>query len=215
MATFRLVRDIPLEEGYDLVVAGGGPAGSAAAVCAARLGVRVLLLEATGCLGGTGTSGLVTAFDPMADGERMLVGGFVRELVETMYERGFLAPHVTPDFWRRIFHRWTPFRAEGLKLLLDEGADTGYIYFSLGNLYARNHRWADAQQAYFEALRNHPQNPVRIHVRKISVPVIVLQKPVVQLVSANLRFEKNHRNRVHHRQKRRDRPRPVVRRPRP
>jgi hypothetical protein len=120
MATFRLVRDIPLEEGYDLVVAGGGPAGSAAAICAARLGARVLLLEATGCLGGTGTSGLVTAFDPMADGERMLVGGFMRELVETMYERGFLAPHVTPDFWRTIFHRWTPFRAEGLKLLLDE-----------------------------------------------------------------------------------------------
>jgi len=120
MATFRLVRDIPAEKGYDLVVAGGGPAGSAAAICAARLGARVLLLEATGCLGGTGTSGLVTAFDPMADGERMLVGGFMRELVETMWERGFLSPHVTPDFWRRIFHRWTPFRAEGLKLLLDE-----------------------------------------------------------------------------------------------
>ena len=120
MDSFHLVRDIPVEEGYDLVVAGGGPAGSAAAICAARLGAKVLLLEATGCLGGTGTSGLVTAFDPMANGERMLVGGFMRELVESMYERGFLAPHVTPDFWRRIFHRWTPFRAEGLKLVLDE-----------------------------------------------------------------------------------------------
>lgn len=45
-----------------------------------------------------------------------------------------------------------------LKLLLDEGVDVGYIYFSLGNLYARNERWADAQQAYFEALRNYPRN---------------------------------------------------------
>jgi hypothetical protein len=120
MQTFHLVRDIPVENGYDLIVAGGGPAGSAAAICAARLGAKVLLLEATGCLGGTGTSGLVTAFDPMSDGERMLVGGFMRELVESLYERGFLAPHVTPDFWRKIFHRWTPFRAEGLKLRLDE-----------------------------------------------------------------------------------------------
>ena len=60
MPTFRLVRDIPIEDGYDLVVAGGGPAGSAAAICAARLGARVLLVEATGCLGGMGTSGLVT-----------------------------------------------------------------------------------------------------------------------------------------------------------
>ena len=69
MNSYRLVRDIPVEQGYDLIVAGGGPAGSAAAICAARLGARVLLLEATGCLGGMGTSGLVTAFDPMADGE--------------------------------------------------------------------------------------------------------------------------------------------------
>ncbi len=46
-----------------------------------------------------------------------------------------------------------------LKLLLDEGVDVGYIYFSLGNLYARNRRWSDAQQAYFEALRNSPTNP--------------------------------------------------------
>ena len=41
-------------------------------ICAARLGAKVLLVEAMGCLGGMGTSGLVTAFVPMADGERNL-----------------------------------------------------------------------------------------------------------------------------------------------
>ncbi|NMB25032.1 MAG: FAD-dependent oxidoreductase, partial [Firmicutes bacterium] len=56
METYRLDRDVLMEEGYDLVVAGGGPAGSAAAICAARLGARVLLVEATGCLGGMATS---------------------------------------------------------------------------------------------------------------------------------------------------------------
>jgi hypothetical protein len=120
METFQLVRDIPVEEEYDLVVAGGGPAGSAAAICAARLGAKVLLLEATGCLGGMGTSGLVTAFDPMANGERMLVGGLMREIVETLYQRGFLQPGIDPDVWRKHYHRWTPFQVEGLKLLLDE-----------------------------------------------------------------------------------------------
>lgn len=120
MDTYKLVREILVEEGYDLVVAGGGPAGSAAAICAARLGAKVLLAEATGCLGGMGTSGLVTSFDPMADGERMLVGGFMRELVEKMYERGFIPDFVSPDYWRKNYHFWTPFNAEGLKLLLDE-----------------------------------------------------------------------------------------------
>lgn len=120
MNTYRLTRDIPAEASRDLVVAGGGPAGAAAAICAARLGARVLLAEATGCLGGMGTSGLVTAFDPMADGQRMLVGGLMREIVETMQRRGMLGPQVTPDFYNRRYHVWTPFQAEGLKLLLDE-----------------------------------------------------------------------------------------------
>ena len=122
MDTYKLIRDIPVEKGYDVLVAGGGPAGSAAAICAARLGAKVLLAEATGCLGGMGTSGLVISFDPMADGEKSLVGGFMRELVEKMYERGFIPDFVTPDYWRKNYHFWTPFNAEGLKLLLDEFA---------------------------------------------------------------------------------------------
>jgi hypothetical protein len=69
-----------------------------------------------------GTSGLVCAFDPMADGHRMLVGGFMRELVEALYERGFIDPDLTPDAWRKNYHRWTQFNPEGLKLILDEKA---------------------------------------------------------------------------------------------
>lgn len=120
--TFTLTRQIPVEAGYDLAVAGGGPAGTAAAVCAARLGAKVLLVEATGCLGGMGTSGLVIAFDPMADGRRMLVGGFMREVVETMYSRKFLKPGIDPNSWRKNYHNWTPFQVEGYKLVLDEFA---------------------------------------------------------------------------------------------
>ncbi len=120
METYRLVRDIPIEQDYDLVVAGAGPAGCAAAISAARLGAKVLLVEPMGCLGGMATSGLVTAFDPMANGERMIVGGIMREIVEAMWARGFIPPGVTPAYWRKLYHRWTPFKPEGLKLLLDE-----------------------------------------------------------------------------------------------
>ena len=61
--TFRLVRERPVESGFDLLVASGGPAGAVAAVSAARAGAKVLLIEATGCLGGMGPSGLVCSFD--------------------------------------------------------------------------------------------------------------------------------------------------------
>ncbi|SDT37697.1 FAD-dependent oxidoreductase [Jiangella sp. DSM 45060] len=126
MSAYRLVRDIPMEDGYDLVVAGGGPAGSAAAICAARLGAKVLLVESTGCMGGMGTSGLVTAFDPVGNGEEMLVGGLMREIIFTLGERGFLKPGLEVESHVKGYHRWTPFRVEGYKLLLDElAADAG------------------------------------------------------------------------------------------
>ncbi|MDR2750433.1 MAG: FAD-dependent oxidoreductase [Clostridiales bacterium] len=111
---------IPEESGYDLLVAGGGPAGSAAAICASRLGLKTLLIESCGALGGMGTMGQVCAFDPMADGVRMLTRGFMEELVETLYERNFISPSATPDNWRKAYHCWTPFSSEGLKLVLDD-----------------------------------------------------------------------------------------------
>ena len=118
--TYQLTRSIPAEAPYDLIVAGGGPAGTAAAVCAARRGLKVLLAEATGCLGGMGTSGLVSSFGPVSDGERMLVGGFMKELLQTMWDSQAYAPQVTQDFLHRQLNRWVPFKPEHLKRILDE-----------------------------------------------------------------------------------------------
>ena len=116
---FRLVREIPVEAGYDLLVAGGGPAGVAAAVSAARSGAKVLLIEATGCLGGMGTSGLVCSFDPMGNGKENLVRGLMLEIVEAMARRGFL-PYKNTSAQLAGFHLWTHFNPEGYKVVLDE-----------------------------------------------------------------------------------------------
>ncbi len=53
-------RDLPLYEDADVIVCGGGPAGFAAAVAAARSGARTRLFEVHGCLGGVWTAGLLT-----------------------------------------------------------------------------------------------------------------------------------------------------------
>lgn len=83
---FRKTLDVRYET--DLLVAGAGPAGVAAAVFAARRGLRVRVIEAGSCLGGQGTSGLVPAFMTFTDGVNFLAGGFGRELRERMLENG-------------------------------------------------------------------------------------------------------------------------------
>lgn len=53
-------RDLVLRGDADVIVCGGGPAGTAAALAAARYGARVRLFELQGSLGGVWTSGLLT-----------------------------------------------------------------------------------------------------------------------------------------------------------
>ncbi|MFC3798368.1 FAD-dependent oxidoreductase [Cohnella sp. GCM10012308] len=58
--TYReAARDLPVGGEFDVIVAGGGPAGIGAAVASARSGARTLLLERYGFLGGMATAGLV------------------------------------------------------------------------------------------------------------------------------------------------------------
>ncbi len=120
MKEFEFRRMIPEEDGYDVVVAGGGPAGCAAAVTASRMGAKVLLVEALGCLGGAGTSGLVTNMGQLGHGGQMLLGGFVRELEDVLYERGYFTGYVPSERKKLDYFVWQPFSPEGLKLVLDE-----------------------------------------------------------------------------------------------
>ena len=85
-------QELPVRAEADVYVAGGGPAGVAAAVMAAREGAKVFLAEGTGCLGGMGTAGLIPAFMQFADGVNFLAGGFGRELYDTLFQRGGMSP---------------------------------------------------------------------------------------------------------------------------
>jgi len=92
MSTHRLAeRTIPRDSGWDVIVAGGGPAGCAAATAAAREGARTLLLEATSALGGMGTSGLVPWFCGYSDGKRVIARGLAEHVRRTCIEQ---TPHL-------------------------------------------------------------------------------------------------------------------------
>ncbi len=78
---------IPLCEKSDVIVCGGGPAGFAAAVSAARNGAKVRLIELQGYLGGVWTAGLMTHF---LDAENK--GGLMRELLDIQKYAGVVQP---------------------------------------------------------------------------------------------------------------------------
>lgn len=58
----------PVVDSCDVLVCGGGFAGISAALAAARMGKKVLLLEKQYMLGGLGTAGIVTIYLPLCDG---------------------------------------------------------------------------------------------------------------------------------------------------
>ena len=113
MADYRLSeRTLPLHEGYDVIVTGGGPAGCAAAVSAARAGKRTLLIEQSDMLGGAGTRCLVNTWTPMTDRVRVIYAGIAYEVFRLALGR---TPYVDP---RRI--DWVPVDAEALKSVYDD-----------------------------------------------------------------------------------------------
>jgi len=73
---------------FDVIVAGGGASGLLAAVSAARCGARTLLVEHSGCLGGTATYGLVAQWMGFFNGPQRVVGGLSYELVQRTIEAG-------------------------------------------------------------------------------------------------------------------------------
>src|SRR6266699_409488 len=92
-------RQIPLYGEYEVVVLGGGPAGIAAAVAAARAGRRALLIERYGLLGGMGTEAGVTncvGLHATVRGEVQGVGqGVASDLLARIDRlRGVGAPHL-------------------------------------------------------------------------------------------------------------------------
>jgi glycine/D-amino acid oxidase-like deaminating enzyme len=102
----------------DVLVVGGGNAGCAAAIAAARCGARTTLVERYGFLGGTATAAMVGPWMTFHSGSERIVGGIAQEIVERLAARGASPGHVhdASDYVATI----TPFDPEEHKALLFE-----------------------------------------------------------------------------------------------
>lgn len=101
-------RETPIVKEADVVICGGGPAGLAAALTAARMGAQTCLIESASFLGGQGTVGMICYFAPgWHDGQRPVIGGIWEEIREELNSRGALfanrswAPY-DPDEYKKL-----------------------------------------------------------------------------------------------------------------
>ena len=78
-------RKIPVTRQVDVFIAGGGPAGLAAAVTAARMGAGVFLAEKHQSFGGAAALSAVPAFMRFSDGINFMSGGIGREIFDALY----------------------------------------------------------------------------------------------------------------------------------
>ena len=108
-------RRLPVTAQVDVLICGGGSAGVAAAVAAARGSASTMLVEATGFLGGVATAALVSEFGGQAGYEHM--SGIAREMADRMIALG----QATPGRYRTSFDP-EAFKAVSLKMLGEAGA---------------------------------------------------------------------------------------------
>lgn len=103
---------------FDVLVIGGGNAGCAAAIAAARHGAKTLLVERYGFLGGTATAAMVGPWMTFHSGSKRIVGGIAQEIVERLQRKGGSPGHLhdSSDYVPTI----TPFDPEIHKALLFE-----------------------------------------------------------------------------------------------
>jgi len=110
---------------YDVIVCGGGMSGAVAAIAAARLGAKTLLIEKHNCAGGVMTSGILSLLGPLDDGHQRVIRGIPGEIVDRLTEMGGATP---------VKFGFTPINHEMLKLLFDRMfAESGVnvLYHSL------------------------------------------------------------------------------------
>lgn len=96
---YSFERQVKTHKKADIIVIGGGPAGTAAAIGAARLGKKVILLEQSAQLGGMGTLANVSIFMPVGN-----VTGIYREIIKEM-----LAEYLPEGHDASIAPQYSPF----------------------------------------------------------------------------------------------------------
>lgn len=124
------------EKTFDVLVAGAGVAGVAAALECARAGLHTALVEKTVFVGGLATAGLINIYLPLCDGlGHQVTYGIAEELLHLSLRYG---PGDIPAGWREGRERYqTPFSPASFVLALDEALETAGVALWLDTLFCQ------------------------------------------------------------------------------
>lgn len=126
MDTLVFSKSVPVRHDVDVLVAGGGPAGVAAAVVAARQGARVLLVEGGSCFGGSGTAAGIAMYCSPTDGVNVTSAGFGSEFYDRLIDGNAMAPGITRE---NKYDRLMSYRIEDAKRIYDDVVSEAGVQF--------------------------------------------------------------------------------------
>lgn len=131
---------LDFQQDFDVIVAGGGVAGAAAALESARAGLKTALIEKTVLLGGLATTGLVNGYLPLCDGNGTQVTyGIAEEMLHLSLKYG---PGQIPPEWREAGREkrkrlMAVFSPAAFVLALDEVLENAGVELWLDTLVCR------------------------------------------------------------------------------
>ena len=114
-----------VENDYDVVIAGGGMGGTAAAIQASRMGVKVLIVEPTYMLGGQATAAGVSTMDDMSGIESGIYLEFINK-VRDYYAK--MKKSIATCYWKVNTRAFEP--SVGDKILKEMTQSADILYHS-------------------------------------------------------------------------------------
>lgn len=104
MATYlEPARELEIKGDYDVIIAGSGPAGMAAAVAAGRQGMKVLVLEAMGDVGGISTTGMMSHWTGKC-GSKIYHEILQRQADKNRFQNGKAAIQIDPEILKNVYY---------------------------------------------------------------------------------------------------------------
>ena len=114
---------------YDIIVAGGGMSGVAAAIAAGRRGKKVLLIEQAAMLGGIGTAGAIT----FLLGPAKHFGGIGLEIMDNLVRSGGAKQYKSRGA--------IPYEVEAMKFALEDAALEAKVNILMYSMHLANKRF--------------------------------------------------------------------------